>query len=204
MQNFSVAYIPKAVPYTRTGSQDLLIAIFFKSDNYVGHDIESFVAKNSEVFLRLFEEISNCYNEKKAGYQYRCTAILNKIFEECYKQFSPQTQGHSQIQKSIDFIHKNFKNSNINIKDIASLSYLSDVQFRKHFEKELGVSPKKYIINLRIEHAVNLMLDGFYSLQEIAFMCGYTDYKYFSSSFKKMKGISPSEYQRKTISSLLI
>ena len=44
------------------------------------------------------------------------------------------------------------------------------------------------------KYAKELISTGDYSLKEIAFMCGYSDYKYFSSEFKQFTGISPSEY----------
>ena len=62
------------------------------------------------------------------------------------------------------------------------------------FKKEFGISPKKYIINARIKHAVGLIENGYYSLSEIAEMSGFTDYKYFSSEFRRVMGTSPSKY----------
>ena len=72
---------------------------------------------------------------------------------------------------------------------------MSEVYFRKLFKSELGISPKKYIIKLRIQKAVSLINTGYYSLKEVAEMCGYTDYKYFSVEFKGAVGCSPSEYE---------
>ena len=71
---------------------------------------------------------------------------------------------------------------------------MSEVYFRKLFKEEYGVSPQKYIIDLRIQNAVGLISTGYYSLKEVAYMSGYSDYKYFSVEFKKKMGISPSEY----------
>ena len=71
---------------------------------------------------------------------------------------------------------------------------MSEVYFRKLFKKEYGISPQKYIIQLRIQNAVGLISTGYYSLKEIAYMSGYNDCKYFSVEFKKAMGVSPSEY----------
>ena len=89
---------------------------------------------------------------------------------------------------------QNYKNSNLSIAEIADRSFMSEVYFRKLFKEEYGVSPQKYIIDLRIQNAVGLIATGYYSLKEIAYMSGYNNYKYFSSEFKKVKGVSPSEY----------
>ena len=89
---------------------------------------------------------------------------------------------------------KNYKNPNLTLSEIAEKSFISEVYFRKLFKKEFGISPQKHIINLRIQYAVGLISSGYYSLKEIAQLSGYNDYKYFSVEFKKIKGVSPSEY----------
>ena len=89
---------------------------------------------------------------------------------------------------------QNYKKSDLSIKEIADKSFMSEVYFRKLFRLEYGVSPQKYIIRLRIQNAVGLISTGYYSLKEVAYLSGYTDYKYFSVEFKKAMGISPSDY----------
>ena len=93
------------------------------------------------------------------------------------------------------FILKHFNNPDLTLKEIADKSFISEVYFRKLFKKEFGVSPQKYIINLRIQKATELISTGYYSLKETASMCGYTDYKYFSTEFKKQMGVPPSKYK---------
>ena len=72
---------------------------------------------------------------------------------------------------------------------------MSEVYFRRLFKAEFGISPQKYIINLRMQNAVGLISTGYYSLQEVAYMSGYKDYKYFSVEFKRLMGVSPSGYE---------
>ncbi|MBQ6703042.1 MAG: helix-turn-helix transcriptional regulator [Clostridia bacterium] len=82
----------------------------------------------------------------------------------------------------------------MSIREIANQSFVSEVYFRKLFKKEYGKSPQKYIVFLRIRYATELISTKYYSLKEVALMSGYTDYKYFSTEFKKHIGCSPSEY----------
>ena len=88
----------------------------------------------------------------------------------------------------------NFADPDITISLAAKMSNVSEVYFRKMFKNEFGVSPKKYLINARIRLAVNLIESGYYSLSEIAAKCGFTDYKYFSTEFGRIMGVSPSKY----------
>lgn len=56
------------------------------------------------------------------------------------------------------------------------------------------MTPKAYIINFRIQYACELLKSGKYRISDVADIVGYRDVYYFSKSFKKIKGVSPSEY----------
>ena len=194
MRDHSVSYVPARLDYERTANTDELIVIHFDTINYNTREIESFIPQNPFTFSKLFCEILDLWNKKELGYKHKCSAILYEIFAECYTQnFVAQTK-NSKIQKSVDYLLANYKKSNLSIKEIADRSYISEVYFRKLFKEEFGISPQKYIIELRIQNAVALISKGYYSLKEIAYMSGYNDYKYFSVEFKKSMGVSPSEY----------
>ena len=194
MRDNFVSYVPARLDYKREACIDELIVIHFDTINYTSRDIEYFVAQDPDALLSLFEEILEVWNKKELGYKHKCSAILYRIFAECYVQnFVPRVQG-SKIQDSVNYILANYKNSELSIKDAADRSFMSEVYFRKLFKKEYGVSPQKYIIDLRIHNAAGLISTGYYSLKDVAYMSGYNDYKYFSVEFKKAMGISPSEY----------
>ncbi len=194
MSDNSVAYVPSRLDYKRDATVDELIVVHFDMADYTSRNIECFTPQEPETFAEMFKEILKVWNEKELGYKHKCSAILYSIFAECYVQnFVPKTRS-SKIQNSVDFMLSSYKKSDLSIKEIADKSFISEVYFRRIFKKEYGISPQRYIINLRIQNAVGLISTGYYSLREVAFMSGYNDYKYFSVEFKKAMGISPSEY----------
>ena len=77
---------------------------------------------------------------------------------------------------------------------LADLCGISNTYFRKIFEKEFGISPLKYINNLRLHHALELLKSGYYSVASVSLMAGFNDPNYFSSFIKKMTGYSPSYF----------
>lgn len=194
LKDNSVTYVPARLNYRRTATKDELIVIHFDSTDYRTEEIETFDPDNYEKLKQLFEDILICWNKKELGYKYKCSSIFYEILAECYVQNFKLKNQDSKIQKSIDYLLKNFKDPDLTIEKIAKKSFVSEVYFRKLFKKEYGVSPQKYIVNLRIQNAMGLISAGYYSLKEIAYMSGYNDYKYFSVEFKKLIGISPSEY----------
>lgn len=194
MKDNYVSYFPARLDYTRVATMDNMIVVHFDTINYNTKNIEFFVPSNPGVLSKLFREIFDVWNKKELGYKFKCSAILYEIFAECYTQNYVSKSQNPKIRNSVEYLFKNYKKSDLSIKEIADKSFISEVYFRKLFKEEYGISPQKYIINLRIQNAVGLISAGYYSLKEIAYMSGYNDYKYFSVEFKKSMGISPSEY----------
>ena len=194
MKDNCVSYFPARLDYTRVATVDEMIVIHFDTINYVTKNIEYFTPDEPAVFSKLFREIFDVWNKKELGYKYKCSAILCEIFAECYAQNYVEKSQNSKIRSSVDYLLKNYKKSDLSIKEIAEQSFMSEVYFRKLFKEEYGISPQKYIIDLRIQNAIGLISTGYYSLKEVAYISGYNDYKYFSVEFKKAVGVSPSEY----------
>ena len=193
----SVCFFPARVDYTRISKHDKLIVIHFNSLNYLSEKIEAYYPKNFDKLANLFLEILDCWNNKEIGYKYECSAKLNLIFLELYKDsnFENKKLYSSKIGNSIKYIQENFTDPQISVEKAAKISNISEVYFRKIFKENFGISPKKYIINARIRRAIDLIESGYYSLSEISKLTGFSDYKYFSTEFKRITGESPSKYQ---------
>jgi len=194
MKDNYVSYFPARLDYTRAATVDEMIVVHFDTINYNTKNIEYFIPNDPTVLSELFREIFDIWNKKELGYKYKCSAILCKIFAECYTQNYVSKSKNPKIQNSVEYLLKNYKKSDLSIKEIADKSFMSEVYFRKLFKEEYAISPQKYIIDLRIQNAIGLISTGYYSLKEVAYMSGYNDYKYFSVEFKKIVGVSPSEY----------
>ena len=194
MKDNYVSYFPTRLDYTRVATVDEMIVVHFDTTNYTTKSIEYFIPTNPAVFSKLFREILDVWNKKELGYKFKCSAILCEIFAECYTQNYVSKSQNSKIQNSVEYLLKNYKKSDLSIRELADRSFMSEVYFRKLFKEEYGVSPQKYIIDLRIQNAVGLISSGYYSLKEVSYMSGYNDYKYFSVEFKKAMGVSPSKY----------
>lgn len=190
----SVSFFPAHLDYTRDSAVDEFIVIHFNSLDYFSKSLAFFYPPKPEEIAPLFRDILDCWTKKDVGYRYHCTAILYEIFSKIREQYPTPSRYDPRIEKGVLYLRENFKNPDISVVDAAEASNISEVYFRKLFKKQFGVSPKTYIINARIKYAVNLIESGYYSLTEIAEMCGFEDYKYFSSQFHKIKGMPPSKY----------
>jgi len=189
----SVCYVPSNVNYNRVSVKDKLIVVHFKAFNYHSNEIECFYPENPGKYRELFEEMLNCWNERSPGYKNLCAGIFSKIMYLMYID-NKRESTNSKIQKSLEYIEKNCFSKDFSIECAAAKSFMSEAYFRKLFKKEMGISPKQYVINRRIEYAKALIIAGYFSVREVAEICGYNDQKHFSSEFKKHTGVSPSAY----------
>ena len=85
----------------------------------------------------------------------------------------------------------------ITINDVCQSLNLSRSYLHKLFTKELGQSPKQFLSDLRLTKACQLLTETSYSITIIANSVGYDDVLTFSRAFKKVLGLSPSDYRNK-------
>lgn len=194
LQDDSICYVPSNINYTRNSKKDKLIVIHFKTFNYHSNNVECFRPENPEKYRNLFREILNCWGRKDIGYKNDSSALFSKILSELYKDNQPAGFKYSKIYNSILYIQQNYLLNDFSLSVAASKSFMSETYFRKLFKREFNISPKRYVVLCRIEYAKSLIIAGYYTVREVAQMCGYNDEKHFSSEFKKHTGVSPTNY----------
>jgi len=103
-------------------------------------------------------------------------------------------QGRKSINLAKQFIQQNF-HLDLNLDMIANYVSMNYAYFSVLFKRLEGISLIDYIINIRINKAMEYLRDPQYKVYEVADMIGFNDEKYFSKVFKKKTGISPKEYR---------
>lgn len=79
---------------------------------------------------------------------------------------------------------------------LAEIPGVSTRYFNELFSVFFGVSPKEYIVRMQLDTARNLLATSDDSIGRIASACGFGDVYYFSKVFRKVMGMSPSEYRK--------
>ena len=98
--------------------------------------------------------------------------------------------------KAIEFMRENFC-GDITIEDICKEIYLSTSYFKRMFKSRTGTTPYKYLMQLRIDTAKKTIENDFFSIDETASRCGFSNSGHLSTVFKKLEGIPPSEFRRR-------
>lgn len=82
----------------------------------------------------------------------------------------------------------------ISIGEVAACASVSQSSLYRHFIDRYHKSPKRFLLEYRIERACELLHEADSTIQEIAAASGFEDAFYFSRVFREVKGISPKEY----------
>ena len=125
-----------------------------------------------------------------------------------FQQVFPSPYRTKPSTKRIPEMIKNYIDSHINekvtLEDISNNLYISKSHIERAFKKEYGQTPLVYCANQKIEHVASMLVTTDYSLSHIAQQFGFTDVKYMSKSFKKIKGQTPMEYRRDKLAKIQI
>lgn len=109
--------------------------------------------------------------------------------------FSQDGGKKKYVAEAIDYISRHYGDEDISVGTIAESLGISEGHLSHVFKKETEYTVAAYITRCRMNAAVKLLSNCRYKVYEVAEMVGYRDITYFSSSFKRMVGTSPSEYQ---------
>ena len=101
-----------------------------------------------------------------------------------------------ELASAVRMINSDYCDSNITNAALAATCNISEVYFRKLFAAHFGVSPKQYIIDLRIQKAKQLLSENSLSVSLISEKCGFSNLYHFSRLFKQHTGVTPTEYRR--------
>ena len=99
------------------------------------------------------------------------------------------------IQQMLSITEENFTDSEFSIAAIAEELKYSTKYLSRLFKNKQGINYSEYLRNMRISYAVTLFDHGIDSVKSVALLSGFRDPLYFSSVFKKVVGIAPTEYK---------
>lgn len=99
------------------------------------------------------------------------------------------------VLQAMSYIGEHYDNPNITVAEIAQSIGISEGHLSHTFKKETDYTLLNYLTRYRIHKAMELLRDCRVKVYEVAQQVGYKDITYFSATFKKVVGISPSEYQ---------
>lgn len=175
--------------FTGSYAEGLLKDLGFPSEQPYAQDGE-FLPKIVDLFDKMIEQ-----SLTNAPFLKQSLACLLEEILLTIATSKARNSGYRTLKSSIKYIHANYTEK-IEIPHLAKLEGLSNSRYIVVFSKEMGKTPREYILDLRLARACDLLLSTDMEINQVGASSGYKDQYFFSKIFKKHMGISPQEYRK--------
>lgn len=138
--------------------------------------------------------ISRIYGEQTAKLTASYLLIDRRQFQSQYIHSGMATQRHPVVAKSESWIRENLAEE-FSTKDLAKVMNVSTRTLARRTEEALGVSPIKFIQQIRLEHAIHLLETSNFSFDTIATKVGYKNVSSLRRLLSRTTGKSPKEFR---------
>lgn len=156
--------------------------------------------KSIDIIKNLIQDIQNCNNSNEFGSEIlkeslfvQLMVLMNRLFLNNDKNRDIEDiQYDKTIEGVLNYINSNLEND-LSIDTIASEFFISKYYLMRKFKNQIGSSIHNYVVQKRLILARSLISDGL-SMSSVCSRCGFNDYSSFVRAFKKVYGVSPSNY----------
>ncbi|MEB1805716.1 MAG: helix-turn-helix domain-containing protein [Bacillaceae bacterium] len=163
--------------------------------------------------LEMFDTVQRCINAGFVGYLLKpvVQSELMSTFSRILSQDAVRSNEHilqkrssandtfetdlaNPIETAKKFIQLYYYES-ITLKEVSNLVYLSPSHFSRMFKEETGYNYVEYLMRYRVDRSKNQLKTTLLPIEVIACNHGFSSAAYFSTTFKKLEGVTPSEYR---------
>ncbi len=181
-------------------SEENINMCFFHSKDFKNR----ITANASKTLLTYMEGIKNEITLKPIEYRLKVKSLLNLFLISLVRDFGYLDKDTSvssihlkNLQNILTFIDEHFT-QRISLEQLADKAGMSPNYFSSFFKKISGINLWDYINNKRINYALNLLRNSNKNILEIAMLCGFNNTTHFNKMFKRVSGMTPTEYRKNT------
>lgn len=181
--------LPKGQSYTLYGDKTGHFPVInFHCSGFLCDTVVSIPIQNLNTYIKDFEQMKalSIFNGNRAK--------IMSIFYDMIYRLSSQNTINSVISRAIAYLENNYDNPRLTNAELAMQCNISEVYFRRIFEKQYKMTPKQYIINIRINKAKQLLAENSLKINAVAERCGFSNQYHFCRVFKEKIGLTPTEY----------
>jgi AraC-like DNA-binding protein len=186
-------------------SEFRIVNILFEKEE-IGVDYDLFKTiqpKNFPIHHPVVQYIYNCledYEGKIGAYELRMKGWIYLILSE-YLSFDRDKRNDKKRPMGVDYvrdatryIHENY-NEKLNLSVIAEKVGVTSGYLQRLFRENCKTSVIEYLLRYRMENACKMLVETDLSIQEISVSIGFSDVKNFYYRFKRIFGVTPSQYR---------
>ncbi|MFC0549787.1 helix-turn-helix domain-containing protein [Planotetraspora thailandica] len=123
------------------------------------------------------------------------THLLYGPEPEIAAEVRPAAFGESALRRVTAYMHEHL-HEDVSLDDLAAQANISKYYFLRTFAKTTGFTPHRYLVQLRMSRAADLLRDTVHPVLDIAMACGYHSPTQFTAAFRRRFGLSPTEFRR--------
>lgn len=176
----ATSHIPVILLSALDSKDHILKGLAAGADDYITKPFDS-----SILIAKIENLINNRKKVKEKLINPEIGSLDNEIKSDLDKEF---------IKKIKELIEDNLSDPDLSVRTLYTYMGMSRTAFYHKLKSLIDLSPAEFIRLIKLNKAKELLLKGKYNINEVAYMCGFSDAKYFSTSFKKQFGKSPSNF----------
>lgn len=185
--------------YTILEKGKCVVVDFIADNDAVG--IRSLRIRNSSLFKSIASSMQYAWSFKRVGYREICLSYAYQLLYQavvCENEEYIASSLEKRIENGTLYLSQHYCDHALTIQKLAELSDTSEIYFRKLSTKIYGMSPKKYLLLMRIDRAKYLLETSDLAIRTISESVGYGDVYSFCKAFRKMVNCAPTEYRKRT------
>lgn len=172
-----------------------LLIIGFSGDKMrriCGYSREPTLLRSRPSFGIAAQELLNAYREKREGLDYLCLSLVFGAISGLGKPFLEKEP--DIIELFIRFVEENCASA-LRVESVCKQLGVSVTYFTHRFTKEMNISPRQYLIGVRMNKAKSMLRHTSCTIEEIARNVGYEYATHFCKEFKRSFGFTPMAYR---------
>ncbi|WP_165861274.1 helix-turn-helix domain-containing protein [Paenibacillus paeoniae] len=152
--------------------------------------------------LRFIHALYETCHHQEDGYELVALSQFDLLFLHLYRNTVAQHGFHTEHSKDITAIKKMLAfiqihyGENISLQDISTVGAVCRSKCCRLFKVSLKKTPIDYLTHFRIQKSIELMTNNSLNITDVSIACGFNSSTYFAEVFKKIMGVSPTEYRQ--------
>ena len=181
--------LPQGQTYTLYGDKTGSFPVInFTCADALCNTVISLPIQNTEAFIKDFETLRSLslFDGNRME--------MMSIFYHILHRLSAQSSSCKVIMPAIKYLESNYQDPNLTNAELAKQCRISEVYFRRIFTSCYNMTPRQFLIDIRINKAKQLLSEGALKINAVAVKCGFSNQYHFCRVFKEKTGLTPTEY----------
>lgn len=182
--------LPMGQSYSLYGDKTGIFSVInFECRDFLCDTMMILPVRNIDSLMSDFTQMKNLFL-----FEENRTKVMSIFYNIIHTLTTDAATRYNILLPAVKYLESNYSSPDITNAVLAGQCNISEVYFRKLFTSQYGITPRQYIIDIRINKAKQLLTDGILKINAISEKCGFSNPYHFCRLFKDKTGLTPTEY----------